>query len=342
MQKVASKTIFVTGGTWFVGSHICVELLTEGFEVVVADNLTNSSEGVLERITRITGNSVIFYKTDIRDRESLESIFEKHTIDVVVHCAGLKSVVESVKNPLSYYDNNVYGSIVLMQVMAKYNVKKLIFSSSACIYRTGAPVPYTETSLIKPVNPYGKSKLFIEEILRDIASSDSEWRIALLRYFNPIGAHASGFIGEDPNGIPNNLMPYICQVALGRQPELLVFGDDYETPDGTGIRDYIHVVDLALGHVKAISWLDNNTNVLTANLGTGKGVSVLELVKAFTKASERSVPYRVMPRRAGDVAISYSDASLAEKELGWRAVCTIGDACRDAWRWQQLNPRGYK
>ncbi|KKT30255.1 MAG: UDP-glucose-4-epimerase [Parcubacteria group bacterium GW2011_GWA1_44_13] len=333
MTETAKKTILVTGGAGFIGSHICAELVAEGYDVIIVDNFINSKESVIERLEKITGKRIPFYKVDIRDREALEKIFGEHAIEAVIHCAGLKSVGESVKDPLLYYDNNVYGSVVLLQVMAKHNVKKIVFSSSACVYGTEASVPYTETSSIKPVNPYGKSKLFVEEILRDLASSDPDWRVALLRYFNPIGAHSSGLIGEDPNGTPNNLLPYISQVATGLKPELLVFGNDYETPDGTGVRDYIHVVDLALGHTKALAWLDENTGVLTANLGTGKGVSVLELIEAFSRASGRPVPYQFVPRRAGDIASYYADISYAKKELGWHATHTIDEACEDVWRW---------
>lgn len=327
------KSVLVTGGAGFIGSHICVELLQNGFDVIVVDNLKNSREEVLKQIERITGKSVIFYKTDIRERQPLEKIFEKHAIDAVIHCAGLKSVKESIKNPLLYYDNNVYGSIVLIQTMIRFNVKKLVFSSSATVYGTEAQIPYTENTPLKPMNPYGKNKLFIEEILRDISSSDPEWRIALLRYFNPIGAHSSGLIGENPQGMPNNLMPYVCQVVLGLQPEVLVFGDDYETSDGTGVRDYIHVVDLATGHIKALDWLREHTGVLTANLGTGKGVSVLELIKAFADVSGREIPYRVVSRREGDLSIYYANPEYAKKCLGWRATLTAKDACRDTWRW---------
>lgn len=335
MIKEDPKTILVTGGTGFIGSHICVELLGEGFEVIVVDNLTNSNAENIDRIKQITGKLVIFYKIDIRDREALEKIFIAHKIYSVVHCAGLKSVEESVKNPLLYYDNNVYGSVVLIQTMAKYNVKKLVFSSSACVYGTEAVVPYTETSLVKPVNSYGKSKLFFEEILCDIASSDPEWRIASLRYFNPIGAHPSGLMGEDSNMSPNNLMPYICQVASGLKSELLIFGNDYNTPDGTAIRDYIHVVDLALGHVKAMGWLDGNAGVLVANLGTGKGVSVLELLEAFSRVTSLTIPYLFVSRRDGDIASYYANVTYAEKQLGWRASRSIDEACIDAWRWCQ-------
>lgn len=333
MGGTTKKTILVTGGAGFIGSHICVELITNGYDVVILDNFVNSKEDVIQRLEKITSESITFYKADIRDRDALEKIFSEHTIDTVIHCAGLKSVGESVKEPLLYYDNNIHGSVVLTQVMSKFNVKKIVFSSSACVYGTNVPAPYTESSLLKPANPYGKSKLFVEEILRDVAVSDSEWRVALLRYFNPIGAHRSGLIGESPNGTPNNLMPYICQVASELKPELLIFGNDYETQDGTGVRDYIHVVDLALGHVSALKWLDRNTGVLTANLGTGKGVSVLELVEAFARATEQKVQHKFASRRDGDVASSYADTRYAENELGWRATRTIDEACEDTWRW---------
>ena len=333
MAETAKKKILVTGGAGFIGSHICVELVVEGYDVIIVDNFSNSKEGVIARIEKITNKSIVFYNADIRDCAVMEKIFSAHKIDSVIHCAGLKSVGESVADPLLYYDNNVYGSIVLLQVMKKFNAKKIVFSSSACVYGTDVPAPYSETSPLRPSNPYGKSKLFVEEILRDVASSDPEWRIALLRYFNPIGAHSSGLIGEDPSGTPNNLLPYIGQVATGLKPELLIFGNDYETPDGTGVRDYIHVVDLALGHLKALEWLDENTGVLTANLGTGKGESVMELVEAFSRVAGRKVPYRFAPRREGDVASSYADTRYAESELGWRTTHTIYEACEDTWRW---------
>lgn len=340
MIEEAPKTILVTGGTGFIGSHICIELLMNGFEVIVVDNLTNSNAEVTERIKSITGRSIIFYKTDIRNREALERIFTAHKIYSVIHCAGLKSVEESVRNPLLYYDNNVYGSVVLVQTMAKYDIKRMVFSSSACVYGMEAIAPYIETSLIKPVNPYGKSKLFVEEILSDISSSDPEWRVVILRYFNPIGAHPSGLIGEYTNMSPNNLIPYICQVASGLKPELLVFGNDYNTPDGTAVRDYIHVVDLALGHTKALGWLESNVGVLVANLGAGKGVSVLELLGAFSRVIGRDIPYRFVSRRDGDIPSYYADVTCAEKQLGWRASRSIDEACKDAWRWHNQDHIG--
>lgn len=335
MTEEAPKTILVTGGTGFIGSHICIEFLARDFEVIIVDNLTNSNAEVVERIEQITGKSIIFYKTDIRDHEALERIFTAHKIYSVIHCAGLKSIAESIKNPLMYYDNNVYGSIVLVQIMAKFNVKRMVFSSSACIYGKEAVVPYTETSLVKPVNPYGKSKLIIEEMLTNIASSDPEWRVVILRYFNSIGAHPSGLIGEDPNMSPNNLMPYICQVASGLKPELLIFGNDYDTPDGTAVRDYIHVVDLALGHTQALRWLEGNTGLLVANIGTGKGISVLELLSVFSSVIGRAIPYRFVHRRDGDISSYYADTTYSEKQFGWSAQRRVDEACRDEWRWQE-------
>jgi UDP-glucose 4-epimerase len=337
MAKESAKTILITGGTGFIGSHICVELLAEGYAVILVDNLSNSKRGVLKRIERIASKSVIFYKVDIRDRRDMEKIFAAHTVHAVIHCAGLKAVGESVKEPILYYDNNVHGSLVLIQTMAKFKVKKVVFSSSTTVYGENEDVPYSEDAPLKPVNPYGKTKLIVEEMFRDVAKSDPTWRIALLRYFNPIGAHPSGLIGEEPNGVPNGLMPYITQVVQGLHPQVLVFGDDYNTPDGTGVRDYIHIVDLARGHLKALEWLGEHKGVLTVNLGTGIGTSVLDVIKAFGKASGRPVPYRIMPRRAGDVAISYANPSRGQQELGWRAVLTVDDACRDLWHWQQLS-----
>ncbi|MDR2452782.1 MAG: UDP-glucose 4-epimerase GalE [Candidatus Accumulibacter sp.] len=327
--------ILVTGGAGYIGSHTCVELLGAGFDLVVIDNLSNSKRAVLDRVEKIAGRAPVFLEVDIRDRGALRDVFRAHGIDAVIHFAGLKAVGESVAQPLRYYDNNVSGGIVLFEVMAESNVKTLVFSSSATVYGDPRSVPIREDSPLSATNPYGRSKLALEAILRDLARSDENWRIALLRYFNPVGAHVSGMIGEDPHGIPNNLMPYITQVAIGRLPQLTVFGDDYPTPDGTGVRDYIHVVDLARGHLAALEALGGKSGVLTVNLGTGRGVSVLEMIRAFEQASGRSVPYRIAARRPGDVARCYADASLAESLLGWRAERDLAAMCRDSWRWQE-------
>ena len=335
------KTILVTGGAGYIGSHTCVELLTAGYVVVVADNLCNSSQESLKRVERIAEKPVVFYQADTRDKDALKEIFTSHTIDAVIHFAGLKAVGESVEKPLLYYDNNVTGTLVLTEVMIQHGVKTMVFSSSATVYGDDAPVPYREDAPTKPVNPYGRTKLMAEEVLRDVAISDPAWRVALLRYFNPVGAHPSGLIGEDPSGIPNNLMPYVCQVAVGRRPELNIFGGDYPTVDGTGVRDYIHVGDLALGHVKALQRLTTRPGVLTANLGTGLGVSVLELVRAFAAASGRSVPFRIVDRRAGDLAAYWAEPTYAQQELGWHAIYDLDQICCDSWRWQQMNPSGY-
>ena len=333
--------ILVTGGAGYIGSHTCVELLLAGLEVVVVDNLCNSHEEALSRVQKIANRPLIFYKADIRDRRALRDIFKDHPISAVIHFAGLKAVGESVQQPLRYYDNNVAGSVALVEVMAEFGVTQIAFSSSAAVYGDPQTVPLTEEASTAPVTPYGRSKWMVEHLLQDLAASGTEWSVALLRYFNPAGAHPSGLIGEDPNGIPNNLLPFVTQVAVGRRPELSVFGDDYPTPDGTGQRDYIHVVDLACGHVAALKWLGSNSGVLTVNLGTGRPCSVLEIVGAFTQASSRAIPYRVGPRRAGDIAACWADPSLAEKVLGWRAERGIDVMCRDAWRWQQDNPQGY-
>jgi UDP-glucose 4-epimerase len=330
--------ILVTGGAGYIGSHTCVELIKAGYQVVVVDNLCNSKESVLERVATITGTPVTFIQADLRDRLQMEKVFAQHRFDAVMHFAGLKAVGESVAEPLRYYDNNVEGSLVLLQVMAQHGVKNLVFSSSATVYGDPATVPILEDFPLAATNPYGRSKLMVEDMLRDVAVSDSSWRVALLRYFNPAGAHESGLIGEDPNDIPNNLFPYVAQVASGRRELLSVYGDDYATNDGTGVRDYIHVVDLAIGHVKTLAKLFGSAaGVQTYNLGTGCGSSVLQMIKAFERASGRAVPYRIVARRPGDIAICYADASLARRELGWSAQRSIEQMCVDTWRWQSMS-----
>lgn len=333
--------VLLTGGAGYIGSHTAVECLAAGHEVVVFDNLSNSSPKSLERVAQIAGRPVAFVEGDIRDRAALARLFADHAIDAVVHFAGLKAVGESVEQPLRYYDNNIAGSIALFETMAAAGVKSVVFSSSATVYGDPARVPITEDFPLSATNPYGWSKLFIETMLRDVAHADAGWKVALLRYFNPVGAHASGLIGEDPRGIPNNLMPYIAQVAVGRRAQLSVFGGDYPTPDGTGVRDYIHVVDLARGHVAALNKLAGLAGVHTWNLGTGRGVSVLEMVRAFVAASGRPVPYQIVERRAGDVAQCWADPARAAAELGWRAEYDLARMCADAWRWQSGNPEGY-
>lgn len=333
--------ILVTGGTGYIGSHTVVELLNAGADLLIVDNLSNSKLAVLDRIERITGRRPAFVEADIRDRVAMRDLFARHSISEVIHFAGLKAVGESVAQPLRYYDNNVQGSLVLFETMAEAGVKKLVFSSSATVYGDPHTVPIVESFPLQATNPYGRSKLMIEEILRDLAVSDPSWRIALLRYFNPVGAHLSGLIGEDPNGIPNNLMPFIAQVAVGKRPELSVFGNDYPTVDGTGVRDYIHVVDLALGHLAALRALDEKPGVLTVNLGTGQGYSVLQMIAAFEQASGRPVPHRIVERRPGDVASCYADPELAQISLKWQAERGIEAMCVDTWRWQSMNPSGY-
>ncbi|WP_324778845.1 UDP-glucose 4-epimerase GalE [Thiobacillus sedimenti] len=333
--------VLLTGGAGYIGSHTAVECLAAGHEVVVYDNLSNSSPTSLERVAQIAGRPVAFVEGDIRDRAALRRLFADHRIDAVVHFAGLKAVGESVEKPLLYYDNNIGGSIALFEEMAAAGVKAVVFSSSATVYGDPATVPITEDFPLSATNPYGRSKLVIEEMLRDIAHADAGWKVALLRYFNPVGAHESGLIGEDPRGIPNNLMPYVAQVAVGRRPHLNVFGGDYPTPDGTGVRDYIHVVDLARGHVAALDRLPQLHGVGTWNLGTGRGVSVLDMVRAFEAASGKRVPYEIVARRAGDVAQCWADPGLAARELGWRAQYDLPRMCADAWRWQERNPQGY-
>jgi UDP-glucose 4-epimerase len=336
--------ILVTGGAGFIGSHTVVELQNAGYDVVVVDNLVNSSRKSLERVEKITGKEVTFYEADINDAAALNEIFEKESIDSVIHFAGLKAVGESVAKPLEYYMNNISGSLTLFDVMRNHGVKNIIFSSSATVYGDPAFVPITEECPKGEItNPYGKTKGMLEEILTDIQKADPEWNVILLRYFNPIGAHESGTIGENPNGVPNNLMPYITQVAVGKLKELGVFGNDYDTHDGTGVRDYIHVVDLAYGHVKAIDYLNlkDLMKPLIVNLGTGKGYSVLDMVKAFEKASNKKISYKIVNRRAGDIATCYSDPNFAKEILGWEAKKSIDDMCFDAWRWQSNNPDGY-
>ena len=333
--------ILVTGGAGYIGSHTVLELLQLGNEVVVVDNLSNSSKESLKRVESITQKVPIFYELDLLDKSSLENVFEKHSIDSVIHFAGYKAVGESVQKPMMYYENNINSTLVLCEVMKKYNVRNLVFSSSATVYGDPETVPITEESSLSATNPYGRTKLFIEYILKDLHVSDSSWNIALLRYFNPVGAHKSGLIGEDPNDIPNNLMPYVSQVAVGKLKQLSVFGDDYSTPDGTGVRDYIHVVDLALGHLKAIDKLKSDPGLVIYNLGTGKGTSVLDMIKAFENASGKNVDYKIAPRRAGDIATCYAHPAKAENELGWKAERGIKEMCEDAWRWQHKNPKGY-
>lgn len=334
--------VLVTGGAGYIGSHTCVELLNAGKEVVVIDNLCNSCEEALERVKKITGKEVTFYQADLLDRKAVEEVFEKENIESVIHFAGLKAVGESVQKPLEYYYNNITGTLILCDVMREHGVKKIVFSSSATVYGNPKTVPIKEDFPLSVTNPYGRTKLMLEEIFRDFYVADPEWNIILLRYFNPIGAHKSGLIGEDPKGIPNNLTPYITQVAVGKLKEVGVFGDDYDTPDGTGVRDYIHVVDLAIGHVKALKKLEEEPKVRTYNLGTGQGYSVLEMIKAFSKVCEKDIPYVIKPRRAGDIATCYADSSLAEKELGWRAERELEEMCEDGWRWQSQNPNGYR
>lgn len=335
--------ILVTGGAGYIGSHTCIELLNGGHTVTVVDNLVNAKRESLRRVQEITGHRVTFHQTDLLDRDGLRRVFAGGTepVEAVIHFAGLKAVGESVQQPLRYYHNNITGTLTLCGVMGEYGVRNIVFSSSATVYGDPASVPIREDFPLSCTNPYGRTKLMIEEILRDLQLADPAWNVVLLRYFNPVGAHASGRIGEDPNGIPNNLMPYVSQVAVGKLAQLTVFGDDYPTRDGTGVRDYIHVVDLAVGHVRAIERLADKPGVAVYNLGTGRGYSVLEMVEAFTRASGRPVPYVVAGRRSGDIAACYADPTLARTELGWRAERGIDAMCEDAWRWQRQNPDGY-
>ncbi|MBD5082802.1 MAG: UDP-glucose 4-epimerase GalE [Clostridiales bacterium] len=334
--------VLVTGGAGYIGSHTCVELLNAGIDIVIVDNFYNCKKSSIDRIKALTNRDFAWYECDIRDREGMDAIFKKEKIDSVIHFAGLKAVGESVEKPLEYFDNNVNGTLVLLDVMKNNGCKKIVFSSSATVYGMNNVSPLNEDMQVGGVtNPYGRTKFMIECILQDLYVSDNEWSICLLRYFNPIGAHKSGTMGEAPNGIPNNLMPYITQVAIGKREQLNIFGNDYDTHDGTGVRDYIHVVDLALGHVKAVEKVDGENGLFIYNLGTGKGYSVLDVVKAFEKASGQKVPYQIQPRRAGDIATCYSDPSKALNELGWKAERDIEEMCEDSWRWQSQNPNGY-
>ncbi|MCP4022461.1 MAG: UDP-glucose 4-epimerase GalE [Desulfobacteraceae bacterium] len=333
--------ILVTGGAGYIGSHTCVELLDAGYEIVIVDNLSNSSEEVIKRIKEITRKDFIFLNADLRDRHQLSTIFKDHKIDAVIHFAGLKAVGESVELPLKYYQNNIEGTLSLLDTMNHANVKTIVFSSSATVYGNPETLPIKEDFPLFVTNPYGRTKLMIEEILKDLYQSDNSWDIALLRYFNPVGAHKSGEIGENPLGLPNNLMPYICKVAANELSHLNIFGSDYDTPDGTGVRDYIHVVDLALGHIKILPKLFDNSGLVIYNIGTGKGYSVLEMVKGFEKISGAKIPYKIVGRRPGDIASCYADPSKANAELDWKAVKTLYDMCQDTWHWLQKNPKGY-
>lgn len=338
-----NSKILITGGAGYIGSHTCLVLLEAGFEVAVVDNLCNSSREALRRVESITGKKVSFHEADVRDAAALSSIFEAEKPQAVIHFAGLKAVGESVEKPLEYYDTNIGGTLTLLLAMRAAGVRQIVFSSSATVYGSPATVPIREDFPLSATNPYGRSKLIVEDVLRDLVLSDASWKVALLRYFNPVGAHESGLIGEDPNGIPNNLMPFVSQVAVGRRPHLNVFGGDYPTPDGTGMRDYIHVVDLAQGHLAALRALNGweGNQPLTVNLGTGRGYSVLDMVRAFEQSSGRAVPYRIVDRRPGDIATCYADPALAERLLGWKAQFGVEKMCEDAWRWQAGNPEGY-
>lgn len=333
--------VLVTGGAGYIASHTNVQLIEAGYDVVVVDNLVNSSKESIKRVEKLTGKKITFYKLDICNIEDFNKVFKNENIDAVIHFAGLKAVGESCKKPLEYFDNNLRGTLVLLKLMNKYSVKKLVFSSSATVYGMPETVPITEDFPLSVSNPYGRTKLIIEDILRDIAKADDSFDIALLRYFNPIGAHKSGEIGEDPNGIPNNLLPYIAKVALGILPEVNVFGNDYDTPDGTGVRDYIHVMDLSSGHIKALQKLEDHPGLVTYNLGTGIGYSVLEIIHNFEKVSNKKIPYKITSRRPGDIAICYADVTKAKEELNWKATKGITEMCEDTWRWQVNNPQGY-
>ena len=334
--------ILVTGGAGYIGSHTVIELINAGYEVVIVDNLCNSSSIVLDRIEEITGKRVKFYEIDTRDSEKLKVVFEENKIDAVIHFAALKAVGKSVQKPLDYYDNNLTNTLTVLKLMREFGVDKFVFSSSATVYGNPKTCPIKEDFPLSTTNPYGTTKLMIEEILRDICNANKDFNVAILRYFNPIGAHESGLIGEEPNGIPNNLMPYITKVAVGQLEKLRVFGNDYPTHDGTGVRDYIHVVDLADGHVKALKKLETNPGLVTYNLGTGKGYSVLDVVNAFSKACGKEIPYEIVARRPGDIATCYADPTKANEELGWKAERGIDEMCEDSWRWQSNNPKGYE
>ncbi len=334
--------ILVTGGAGYIGSHTCVELLNENYDVVVLDNLSNSSEEALNRVKNITGKSLDFYKADLLNKQDIHDIFSKHKIDAVIHFAGLKAVGESVDIPLKYFHNNITGTLNLFEVMDDFSVKNIVFSSSATVYGDPASLPIKENFPLSATNPYGRTKLMIEEILQDLYVSDKRWNIALLRYFNPVGAHESGQIGEDPAGIPNNLVPYISKVAVGILEKVNVFGNDYDTLDGTGVRDFIHVKDLALGHIKTLPKLFTNPGVVIYNLGTGQGYSVIEMIKGFEKASGKKIAYKIVDRRPGDIAACFADPLKAKKELGWQADKTLDDMCKDTWKWQKNNPDGYQ
>jgi UDP-glucose 4-epimerase len=333
--------ILITGGAGYIGSHTCLELLLNGYELIVVDNLCNSKEESLRRVQELTGRKLTFYKVNLLDREHLDQVFDKHPIHSVIHFAGLKSMGESVNIPLQYYTNNVSGSLILLDAMKKHNVRNIVFSSSAGVYGEVTKVPITEEFPLSVLNPYSRTKLMIEDILRDLYNAEPVWNIALLRYFNPVGAHPSGRIGEDPNDIPNNLMPYVAQVAIGRRPFVRVWGNDYPTLDGTGVRDYIHVMDLSAGHIKALEKLEQNPGLVTYNLGTGRGYSVMEVIAAFEKACQHKIPYKIMDRRPGDAATSYADPTKANQELNWYAQKTLEDMCMDSWQWQSQNPAGY-
>jgi len=338
----ATQTVLVTGAAGYIGSHTCIELLEAGYRVVAIDNLCNSSLESLRRVEKITGRTIEFHETDVRDRASLDALLHAHQVDAAIHFAGLKAVGESVARPLDYFENNVAGTVTLLQALGAAGVRKFLFSSSATVYGDPESVPIRETARVSTTNPYGRSKLMVEQVLQDLGQSDPSWAIGALRYFNPVGAHPSGLIGEDPRGTPNNLMPFIAQVAVGRREKLSVFGNDYPTPDGTGVRDYIHVVDLARGHLAALAELFRSGRSFTINLGTGRGYSVLEMVHAFEEVSGRKVPYQVVGRRPGDIAVCYADPKLAWDVLDWRARRGLAEMCADHWRWQSTNPNGYQ